>query len=125
MSIPVELPDLARKIGEYEYAYVLTVRDDGRPHIVSTHPVWGGDELVLSVGRGSTANAVARPSISLCYPPSEVGGYSLIIDGTASVPEDQAVRFAPTGAVLHRPAKEGLPGSVTGCASDCAPVTAD
>jgi len=124
MSIPVELPDLQRKIGEYGYAYVLTVRDDTRPHIVSTHPVWDGEELVMTLGRGSTANATARPSISLCYPPTDAGGYSLIVDGTASVGDDQVVRFAPTGAVLHRPATEGSSGSVTGCSNDCAPVTA-
>jgi len=125
MSIPVELPDLARKIEEFDYAYVLTVRDDERPHIVSTHPAWEGDVLVMSLGRGSIANASSRPSISLCYPPVEVGGYSLIIDGTATVGDEQELWFAPTGAVLHRPATEGSPGSVTGCASDCAPVSAD
>ena len=79
----------------------------------------------MSLGRGSIANASSRPSISLCYPPVEAGGYSLIIDGTATVGDEQELRFAPTGAVLHRPATEGSPGSVTGCASDCAPVSAD
>ncbi len=122
MSIPVELPDLARAIADYDYAYVLTVGGDQRAHIVATHPVWDGNELVVTLGRGSTANAAARPSISLCYPPVEAGGYSLIIDGTAAVGDDRVVRFAPTGAVLHRQAADGVAGSVTGCANDCAPV---
>jgi hypothetical protein len=125
MSIPVELADLQRKTREYSYAYLLTVRDDLRPHIVSTRPDWDGDALIMAVGRGSVANAVARPAISLCYPPAEPSGYSLIIDGTASVGDDQVVRFAPTGAVLHRPASEGSPGAVSGCADDCKPVSTD
>ncbi len=124
MSIPVELDDLRRATGDYGDAYVLTVRDDQRPHIVSALPVWEDGELVMSLGRGSTANASARPSISLCYPPPERGGYSLIVDGTATVGADGALRFTPTGAVLHRPATEGSPPSATGCTSDCLPVDA-
>ncbi len=125
MSIPVEIADLRKKVGEYGDAYVLTVRDDLRPHVVSARPGWDGDELVMSLGRASTANAASRPAISLCYPPTESGGYSLIVDGAASVGDDQVVRFAPTGAVLHRPATDESAGSVAGCASDCAPVTPD
>ena len=34
MSIPVEIPDLAKALGDYDWAYLLTVRDDGRPHLV-------------------------------------------------------------------------------------------
>lgn len=122
MSIAVEIDDLARTIGGYGWAYLLTVRDDQRAHIVATTPVWDGDVLVMSVGRGSAANAAARSSISLCYPPVVTDGYSLIIDGDADVTE-QTIRFAPTGAVLHRPAGDGFAGSPTGCASDCVPVT--
>ena len=122
MSIPVELDDLRATTGDYGWAYLLTVRDDSRPHVVAVTPGWDGDALTMPVGKGTAANAAARPSISLCYPPTEPGGYSLIVDGTASSGGDQVVRFAPSTAVLHRPATEGSTGSVTGCASDCAPV---
>lgn len=103
MSIGVELADLRERVGELGFAYVLTISDDERPHVVATRPAWDGDELVLSIGRGSTANAAARPQITLCYPPVEEGGYSLIVDGAATVDGD-SIRFAPSSAVLHRPA---------------------
>jgi hypothetical protein len=103
MSVPVAVDDLAEATAEYGWAYLLTVSDDLRPHIVATTPSWDGDHLVLAVGRGTAHNAAVRPSISLCYPPVEEGGYSLIVDGDASIEGDGTIRFAPTGAVLHRP----------------------
>lgn len=121
MSIPVELPDLQAKTAEYGWAYLLTVREDARPHVVAVTPEWDGDELAMSVGRSTAANAAARRSISLCYPPAETDGHSLIVDGTASV-SGSRVAFAPTGAVLHRPAPPGFTGSATGCGNDCEPV---
>jgi hypothetical protein len=122
MSIPVAIEDLAAATRGYDWAYLLTVRDDLRPHIVAVTPTWDADHLVMSVGRGTARNAAARTAISLCYPPVTEGGYSLIIDGTAAVDGDSTVRFAPTGAVLHRPAPEGFTGSTTGCGNDCEPV---
>lgn len=122
MSIPVAIDDLAAATGEYGWAYLLTVRDDLRPHIVAVDPTWDGDHLVIDVGRGTARNAAARSSISLCYPPVEDGGYSLIVDGDATVISDASVRFAPTGAVLHRPVTPGFGESSTGCGNDCEPV---
>ena len=122
MSIPVAIDDLAAATEEYGWAYLLTVRDDLRPHIVAVTPAWDGSRLVIDVGRGTARNAAARSSISLCYPPAEEGGYSLIVDGEASVEGEATVHFAPTGAVLHRPAPDGFTGSATGCGNDCEPV---
>lgn len=122
MSIPVALPDLAVAISEYGFAYLLTVRDDLRAHIVAVTPTWDGEFLVMEVGGGTAHNAIERPSISLCYPPVEVGGYSLIIDGAATLVGASTVTFAPSGAVLHRPAPAGFGGSSTGCGNDCEPV---
>lgn len=122
MSIPVAIDDLAAATGEYAWAYLLTVRDDLRPHIVAVNPTWDGTRLVMDVGRGTARNAASRPAISLCYPPVEAGGYSMIVDGDASVEGESTVRFAPTGAVLHRPAPEGFSASATGCGNDCEPV---
>lgn len=125
MSIPVEIADLAPVTERYGWAYLLTVRDDGRPHIVAVSPRWTDESLDFAVGRGSAANAAARPQVTLCYPPLESDGYSLIVDGTASGGSgDGDLRFAPSDAVLHRPAPPGFDGSPTGCASDCLPVTA-
>jgi len=122
MSIPVAIEDLAAATNTYRWAYLLTVRDDLRPHIVAVDPVWEGDDLVMGVGRGTARNASERSSISLCYPPVDDGGYSLIVDGEALVDGEATVRLAPTGAVLHRPAPAGFTGSATGCGNDCEPV---
>jgi hypothetical protein len=122
MSIPVAIDDLAAAIEQYGWAYLLTVRDDLRAHIVAVRPAWDDAELVMEVGRGTARNASERRAVSLCYPPAEPDGYSLIIDGDASVEGESVMRFAPTGAVLHRPAPAGFTGSVTGCGNDCAPV---
>lgn len=126
MSIPVAIDDLAAATGDYGWAYLLTVRDDLRPHIVAVSPTWKDERLVMNVGRGTARNAAARSSISLCYPPVEEEGYSLIVDGAAEVDGEaeggSLIRFTPTGAVLHRPAPEGFTGSATGCGNDCEPV---
>ena len=122
MSIPVDVADLAEALEDYGYAYLLTVRDDQRPHVVAVTPSWDRQELAMPVGRGTAKNAAARASVTLCYPPAEPGGYSLIVDGTAEV-ENDVVRIRPTTAVRHRPAPEGFAGSPTGCGQDCVPVT--
>ncbi len=125
MSIPVELDDLVAATGDYGFAYVITVSEAGTPHLVAATPRWGDDGASIAVGRTTLRNATARPSISLCFPPVEAGGYSLIVDGVASVAGEGAITFVPSGAVLHRPAAgEGASsgGAVEGCVSDCAPV---
>ena len=125
MSIPVDLAELATAIEGYGWAYLLTVRDDRRPHVVAVSPVWSDDTLVFEVGRGSAANAANGREVTLCYPPIEADGYSLIVDGVASVDAASAsatIAFTPSKAVLHRPAPVGFEGSPTGCASDCLPL---
>lgn len=144
MSIPVELADLRSKTAEYTWAYLLTVRSDATPHLVSLSPQWSeltgsgsgsGPAILLSVSPGTARNAAAGATVTLCYPPLDHDGYSLIIDGTADadvghsgvdVPDGkQLIGFSPTGAVLHRSAASGFASSATGCANDCLPVTPD
>jgi hypothetical protein len=122
MSIPVALDELVQATETYGWAYLLTVRDDLRPHIVAVTPRWDGDRLAMEVGRGTARNASERPAVSLCYPPVEPDGYSLIVDGAAELDGESTILFAATGAVLHRPAPEAVVASTTGCASDCEPV---
>ena len=144
MSIPVELAHLRAKTTEYTWAYLLTVRPDATPHLVSISPQWSeqsdagaGATILLSVSAGTKRNATAGATITLCYPPLDHDGYSLIVDGTAGavdqdvgspsldVPDGkQLIRFSPTGAVLHRSATPGFANSATGCANDCLPLTA-
>ncbi len=131
MSIPVELADLKAKSDEYTWAYLLTVRPDATPHLVSLSPQWDGDALLMSVSTGTARNSTAGTTVTLCYPPLDHDGYSLIVDGVAeeapsaaeAVPDGkQLIRFVPTGAVLHRSAAPGFANSATGCANDCLPI---
>ena len=120
MSVPVPLDKLRDAIGERgPVAFLLTVSDDTRPHAVQCPVRWDGDALVVDVGRRSAANAGARPGVSLLFPARTAGDYSLIVDGTAGVAAG-ALRIAPTGAVLHRPAPAPRPESA--CGADCVPL---
>jgi len=115
MSIAVGLDELRAKIDEFTTdAYLLTVSDDGRAHSVAVPVRWDGDELVIDAGGTTRRNATVRPLVALLWPPPERGGFSLIVDATATRVDDERVWLEPTRAVLHRPAP--------GAGSDCAPV---
>jgi hypothetical protein len=117
MSIPVEMDEVrAVAANQAPFAYLLTVSDDASPHAVAIRPAIGGAEITFEAGKRSCANAHARPSVSLLWPPARPDDYSLIVDGTASV-DGSTVRITPQRAVRHRPAPGG--------GSDCAPVALD
>ena len=120
MSVPVALERLREEVTRYgEHPFILTVSNDGRPHAVSATMAWDGDDLIGGCGRSTAANAGARPEISLLWPPVEPGGYSLIVDGTAKV-DDQQIRLRPGRAVLHRSAPS--PDPLKSCSSDCVTI---
>ena len=125
MSIPVALERLHAEIRRYGPApYLLTVSGDGRPHAVATAVIWVGDALVATVGRRTASNAAERPLVSLLWPPTEAGGYSLIVDGTAALQgagEKQRALITPTRGVLHRPAT-APPAPDSTCTADCVPL---
>ena len=124
MSVPVGLEELAARIDERAMGpYLLTCGDESRPHATAIALRWDGGELVGPCGRSSGANAVARPAVSLLWPPDAPGGYSLIVDADATVDDTgggRLVRLRPTHAILHRPAE--VPDPTTDCAHDCKPV---
>jgi len=125
MSVPIPLDRLRAALAERaEAAYVLTVSEDGRPHVVHAPVRWEGDVLAARVGRRSAANATARPSISLLYPVRSDGDYSLIVDGSAAVTptgDGDVLLVTPVKAVLHRPAAAPAPARA-GCEADCVPL---
>jgi hypothetical protein len=115
MSIKVELDEVRAVAGaQAPFAYLLTVSDDVRPHLVALRPEIADGEIVCEAGKTSCRNASARPAVSLLWPPASVDDYSLIVDGSAVV-EGSIIRVAPTRAVRHRPAPGG--------GNDCAPVS--
>jgi hypothetical protein len=123
MTIRVDLTELTATLADFEYAYLLTVNDEGRAHAVAVTPdLTDGAFRVHDLGRKSVANAAARPLLSLVYPPRDPGGYSLIVDGDATVDGD-TVSITPTTAVLHRPAPAGFQPDAGACGSDCQPIS--
>jgi hypothetical protein len=106
MSIPVgldELPEVASAYGDAPF--VITVGDDGRPHLAQLTVAWRGTSFDVVPGRRGAANVAARPTVVVLWPPVDDGGMSLIVDGDARLDGDRVV-VTPTWAVKHRPAPE-------------------
>ncbi|MBV8180082.1 MAG: pyridoxamine 5'-phosphate oxidase family protein [Mycobacterium sp.] len=120
----VDFERLAGALNSYRFAYLVTVDDDYRVHTVTVEPELR--EHVMDVGLigGRTRkNVESRSAVTLLWPPSEPGGYSLIVDGRAEVADSDddtaALRVVPTRALLHRNADPSTPGSAKGCLHDC------
>lgn len=121
MSVTVDLDSLGEALEDFTFAYLVTVGDDHRAHTVAVTPVLSGQDLRIGpVGNRTRRNATADPAVTLVWPPREPGGYTLIVDGDATV-NDDGVSIRPTGAVLHRPATPGVP-TASGCGDDCVPL---
>ena len=118
MSVPVDLEKLRESVERFgALPYLLSTGADGRPHAVSVHVAWDADRIVTRAGRRTVANAAERPAVSLLWAPVSDDGFSLIVDGSATVEEDR-ISVRPTTAVLHRQAS--APGEAS--ASDCVGV---
>jgi hypothetical protein len=130
----VDVKRLAAALSDYPYAYLITVDDGFHPHTVTVEPQLrtlpdspNGPRAIVDVGLigGRTRNNLAqRSDVTLLWPPTEPGGYSLIVDGIAELSEagdsaDDAVRLGvvPTRALLHRDADS--PTAAKGCLHDC------
>ena len=103
MSVAVELGELAAKVDEYgSVAYLVSVRPEGRPHVVSVAVAWSDNGRALLVGAGSrtSSNVASNEHVTLVW--AARGDYCLLVDGTASAAGDDSLAIAPTGAVLHR-----------------------
>ncbi|MCE0765779.1 pyridoxamine 5'-phosphate oxidase family protein [Pseudonocardia kujensis] len=122
MSIAVPTAELAATVARYDFAYLVTIGDDGRPHVTAVSPVVTDAVLVVGdLGRRTRGNLAARPVVTLVWPPGSAEGYSLIVDGGAGLSGDSLV-VTPTRAVLHRPAP--APGPGPGCGADCVEIPA-
>ena len=126
MSIEVTLPQLEEALTRYRFAYLVTIGEDGRAHVVAVHPTLANDILLVRApGRKTRANLTAHPSVTVLWPTADPDDYSLIVDGVALMRDDE-LTVAPTRAVLHRPTWPQIIPAGGGCASDCVelPVTA-
>jgi hypothetical protein len=102
VSIAVALEELAAKVGDYPYCYLVTTGEE-RPHLLAVKPTTVEAGLRCETGHSSRANVVRNPLVVLLFPPVEPDGYSMIVDGRGEVNGDGVV-VIPTWAVLHRPA---------------------
>ena len=123
MSIPVEVTDLARALEDFGAGYLLTTTG-GSVKVVTVDPtVTGGVVLVEGPGKGTVRNLADNTAVTLVFPPREPKGFTLLVDGTAEVTDDD-VRITPATAVLHRPASHADgPPAPDGCGHDCGPVS--
>lgn len=114
---------LAETVAEYSFAYLMTVTSEGRPHAVAVQPRLVDSVLrVEGLGSRSRSNIEAHPQVSLVWPPQDISGYSLIVDGAAGS-EGETLLVTPGRAVLHRPGTSGGPADEgSACGSDCLPV---
>ena len=121
MSVKVDLDQLADALADFTFAYLITVGDDYRAHTVAVGPVFADGVIdVGSIGDSTRRNATQHHGVTLVWPPSQAGGYTLIVDGSGEL-TDASLRVVPSRAVLHRPA---APGAATkpGCLHDCVPL---
>ena len=122
MSVKVDLEQLAGALADFTFAYLITVGDDYRAHTVAVDPVLTDGLLdVGTVGNSTRRNVTQHPDVTVVWPPSEPGGYTLIVDGRAHL-SDGTLTIAPNSAVLHRKTGPDSPTSTTGCADDCVPL---
>lgn len=124
MSIPVDLAALADTLKDFGAGYLLTTAESQIKAVSVTARVEGGVVVIPTSSRRSAANLVASPVATLLFPPLQERGYSLLVDGTAEAVEE-GFRFAPTHAILHRPAADADEPIVVpegACGNDCRPL---
>jgi hypothetical protein len=117
---------LAETLTRYGFAYLVTIGDDARTHVVAVTTTLINDTLLVTdLGRRTRTNLAAHPSVTLVWPPAHPSDYSLIVDGMGSLRDDE-LAVAPTRAVLHRPATAHTTTTGGDCESDCVelPLTA-
>jgi len=117
---------LAEAISHYgAEAYLLTVAQDG-PHTSHVTIELHDGSIGCAVGASAARNIERQPNVSLFWPPTEPGGYALIVNGAASG-EQRATgvtmaEIILTKSVLHRPGPK--PEDSEGpCANDCRSLT--
>jgi hypothetical protein len=102
MSYPVAAADLGRALEEYAEGYLLTVTSGATTRAVAVRPRLVDGRVVVGAGRSSSANVATNPSVTVLCPPTSEKGFTLLVDGTATV-EGEEIRIDPTSVVLHRP----------------------
>ena len=121
MSVKVDVDQLGDALADFTFAYLITVGDDYRAHTVAVQPeLRAGVLAVGAIGNTTRRNVGRHCDVTLVWPPSQPGGYTLIVGGLGTAGETLTVK--PTRAVLHRPATPETPATNPGCLHDCVPL---
>ena len=102
MSYPVAPADLGRALEQYAEGYLLTVTADATTRAVAVRPRLVEGRVVVGAGRSSSANVALHPQVTVLCPPTEAKGFTLLVDGTATV-DGEEILIEPASVVLHRP----------------------
>ncbi len=123
MSVKVDLDQLADALADYTFAYLVTVGDDYHAHTVAVEPTLADGVIdVGAVGGSTRRNVASHGDVTIVWPPSQRGGYTLIVDGRGSPADaDAPLQVVPSRAVLHRKAAQGT-ATKPGCKDDCRPL---
>lgn len=103
--------------------YLIFVAGDRKPHCSVVSPRWDGAArrvIIPAPSKWVESQEAGLREVTLLWPPAVPGGYSLIVDGTATGQTGDAgekLAVTPTRAVLHRPDRAAKPGS--SCEADC------
>jgi hypothetical protein len=136
MSQPVTADDVPARLEEYgTIAFLVTVGGDGSPKVVHVPVLWTAGSSATSpdgtssqpaagvfrcTPGGGTLRNLAQPGpVTLVFPPPEPGAYSMLIDGTGRVMDDESgtadlLEVSFRGGGLHRPAP-AVPGDQARC----------
>ena len=94
MSVKVDLDQSAGALDGYTFAYLVTVDDGYHAHTVAVEPVLADGVIdVGPVGGGTRKNLAQHDGATLVWPPSQPGGYTLIVDGTGQPTDAATPRF--------------------------------
>jgi len=97
--VPVSVGDLPAHVLAFGLGpYLVTVDSDRAPRTTSVSVSWHGDTLVAGLGTRTAANVRENRAVTLLWPAPASGGYALIVDGWAEVPE---TADAPVDVVIH------------------------
>ena len=122
----MSIDTLAEAISHYgHHAYLLTVAQDG-PHTSHVAVEFRGGSIGCTVGESAARNIARQPNVSLFWPPTEPGGYALIVNGAARGERGATgvtmAEITLTKSVLHRPGPRP-DDSDAPCANDCRGLT--
>lgn len=103
MTIPVRIEQLAATMSRFGSAQLLTLAADGAVRVHTVDPRFAHEQLHLTSEHRSALDNIARdPRVTLVWASPKHHGWTLIVDGTATVNGDAIVVEIDHG-ILHRP----------------------